>query len=142
MRLVCGTIRVPLRTPLSAAVPDPARRTEAERADQEDETECEERHADTTPETRFRLNGPIEARQRNLASPARVHWATGDSSCPMLKSMLVSGAALFLGVGAALTAGAPAQAQVGVEIGPRGLRAYEERPYHGGAPLAEDRRRR
>jgi hypothetical protein len=61
MRLVCGTIGVPLRTPVPAAVPDAARRAEAECADQEDDTECEVRHADTTPETQFRLNGSVEA---------------------------------------------------------------------------------
>ena len=57
----------------------------------------------------------------------------------MLKSMLVSAAA-FVAVGAALTASAPAQAQgVGIEVGPRGVRDYEERSHR---PIVERRERR
>jgi IS5 family transposase len=56
----------------------------------------------------------------------------------MFKSMLVSAAAIMV-AGAALTAAAPAQAQVGIEIGPRGVRAYEDRAYR---PVVERRERR
>lgn len=58
----------------------------------------------------------------------------------MLKSMFVSAAAVLTVAGAALTASAPAQAQgVGIEIGPRGVRTYENRPYR---PVIERRERR
>jgi hypothetical protein len=57
----------------------------------------------------------------------------------MLKSMLVSAAAIVAFGGTALVASAPAQAQVGLEIGPGGVRAYESRPYR---PVVERRERR
>ena len=57
----------------------------------------------------------------------------------MFKSMLVSAAPLVV-AGAALTATVPAQAQgIGIEVSPRGLRAYEDRQYR---PVVERRERR
>jgi hypothetical protein len=104
MRLVCGAIWVPLRAPFAAAVPNPARRPEAQRADQKDETECEKRHADSTLETSIRLT-------------------------PAGRSSAVESEPWFRLAGPTPTASVPAQAQVGVEISPRGFRADEDRPY-------------
>jgi hypothetical protein len=55
----------------------------------------------------------------------------------MMKSaLLLTAAALSFGAATGL-ANTPAQAQVGVEIGPGGARIYEDRPYR---PVVERRR--
>ncbi len=46
----------------------------------------------------------------------------------MLKKFLMTAASGALLAGVAIGATAPAQAQVGIEIGPRGPRVYESRP--------------
>ncbi len=52
-------------------------------------------------------------------------------------ALLFTAAALSFG-GIAATSATPAQAQVGVEIGPRGARVYEDRPDY--RPVIERRR--
>ena len=54
----------------------------------------------------------------------------------MKSSMLLTAAALSLGAITGL-ANRPAQAQVGIEVGPGGMRVYEDRPYR---PVVERRR--
>ncbi|MCB5174547.1 MULTISPECIES: hypothetical protein [Microvirga] len=54
----------------------------------------------------------------------------------MPKNILLAAAAV-LGFGSIMASGAPAQAQVGLEIGPGGVRVYEDRPHR---PVVERRR--
>ena len=57
-----------------------------------------------------------------------------------MKTMALLFTAATLGLGGAMAvATTPAQAQVGVEIGPGGARIYENRPHHYG-PVVERRR--
>lgn len=58
----------------------------------------------------------------------------------MFKRFLITTASAALLAGVAVGAAVPAQAQVGIEIGPRGPRAYEQRDEY--RPVVERRQRR
>ena len=64
MRLVCGTIGVRLRTPLATAVPNPAGGAEAERTDQKNEAESEERASEVMSITTDPEESPERAAER------------------------------------------------------------------------------
>ena len=58
----------------------------------------------------------------------------------MFKRFLITTASAALLAGVAVGAAVPAQAQVGIEIGPRGPRVYEQRDEY--RPVVERRQRR